>query len=61
MLAFTLALVAATLILLITFASSLDPDQDHQQVGPDLDPDHLTPLKWFPTDNFLDIILSTKA
>ena len=28
--------------LLITFANSLDPDQDQQIVGPDLDPNHLT-------------------
>ena len=28
--------------LLITFASSLDPDQDQQIVGPDLDPNFLT-------------------
>ena len=28
--------------LLITFANSLDPDQDRQNVGPDLDPNFLT-------------------
>ena len=28
--------------LLITFANSLDPDQDRQSVGPDLDPNCLT-------------------
>ena len=28
--------------LLITFANSLDPDQDRQNVGPDLDPKCLT-------------------
>ena len=28
--------------LLITFANSLDPDQDRQNVGPDPDPNHLT-------------------
>ena len=28
--------------LLITFANSLDPDQDRRFVGPDLDPNHLT-------------------
>ena len=27
--------------LLITFANSLDPDQDLQNVGPDLDPNRL--------------------
>ena len=26
--------------LLITFANSLDPDQEQQNVGPDLDPNH---------------------
>ena len=28
--------------LLITFANSLDPDQDRRSVGPDLDPNRLT-------------------
>ena len=28
--------------LLITFVNSLDPDQDRQNVGPDLDPNRLT-------------------
>ena len=28
--------------LLITFANSLDPDQDRQNVGPDPDPKHFT-------------------
>ena len=28
--------------LLISFANSLDPIQDQQNVGPDLDPNHLT-------------------
>ena len=28
--------------LLIIFANSLDPDQDRQNVGPDLDPNRLT-------------------
>ena len=32
--------------LLITFANSLDPDQDRQKVGPDLDPNCLT-LRWY--------------
>ena len=32
--------------LLITFANSLDPDQAQQNVGPDLDPNCLTP-GWF--------------
>ena len=38
----TLSLLAATFRLLITFANSLDPDQDRRFVGPDLDPNHLT-------------------
>ena len=29
-------------LLLITFANSLDPDQDRNSVGPDLDPNDLT-------------------
>ena len=29
--------------LIITFANSLDPDQAQQNVGPDLDPNCLTP------------------
>ena len=29
--------------LLITFANSLDPDQDRPSVGPELDPNRLTP------------------
>ena len=28
--------------LLMIFANSLDPDQDGQKIGPDLDPNHLT-------------------
>ena len=32
--------------LLITFANSLDPDQARQNVGPDLDPNCLTPW-WY--------------
>ena len=29
-------------LLLINFENSLDPDQDQQNVGPDLDQNHLT-------------------
>ena len=29
-------------LLLITFANCFDPDQDRQNVGPDLDPSRLT-------------------
>ena len=32
--------------LLITFANSLDPDQARHNVGPDLDPNCLTP-RWY--------------
>ena len=39
---FTLCLLVTFSCLLITFATSLDPDQDRQNVGPDLDPNHLT-------------------
>ena len=38
----TLTLLAATCHLMITFANSLDADQDRHSVGPDLDPNHLT-------------------
>ena len=38
--------------LLITFANSLDPDQDRQKVSPDLDPNSLTLLA-FLKDFFL--------
>ena len=33
---------------LITFANSLDPDQARQNVGPDLDPNCLTPKIQYP-------------
>ena len=32
--------------LLIAFANSLDPDQDRQNVGPELDPNRLTLWLW---------------
>ena len=38
----TLSLLAVTCRLLISFANSLDPDQDRQKAGPDLDPNGLT-------------------
>ena len=44
-----LSLQAVT-YLLITFANSLDPDQDQQSNSPDLDLNCLTLLK-FPTEN----------
>ena len=37
-------------------ANSLDQDQDHQEVGPDLDPNHLTLLIVFLEDFFLNLI-----
>ena len=37
-----ISLLAATYHLLITFANSLDPDQDRQNVGPDLGSNRLT-------------------
>ena len=42
---FALTLCCDFCHLLITFANSLDPDQDRQNVGPDLDPNRLTPSK----------------
>ena len=41
-----LYLTLCPLCLLITFANSLDPDQARQNVGPNLDPNCLTP-RWF--------------
>ena len=38
----TLSLLVVTCHLLISFANSLDSDQDRQNVGPDLDPNRLT-------------------
>ena len=38
----TLSLLVVTCHLLITFANSLDPDQDRQNVSPDLDANWLT-------------------
>ena len=38
-----LYLTLCPLCLLINFANSLDPDQAQQNVGPDLDPNCLTP------------------
>ena len=37
----TLSLLMVTCHLLIAFANSLDPDQDNQNVSPDLDPNCL--------------------
>ena len=31
----------------MTFANSLDPDQAQQNVGPDLAPNHLTPIVYY--------------
>ena len=38
--------------LLITFANSLDPDQDQQNVGPDLDPSCLCRTHFLEKVNF---------
>ena len=38
----SISLLGVTCRLLITFANSLDPDQDQQNIGPDLDPNSLT-------------------
>ena len=47
--------------LLITFANSLDPDQDGQNVGPDLDSNCLT-LRWCSLKTFLKkLILKKKS
>ena len=43
--------------LLITFANSLDPDQDRQNIGPDLDPNRLTLIYSVPEYFFLILIL----
>ena len=40
----TLSMLAATCCLMIFFANNLDPDQDRQNVGPDLDPNRLKRL-----------------
>ena len=45
-------LPAAFFCLLITFANSLDADQDRQNVGPDLDPTCLTLLTVFLKELF---------
>ena len=45
---------------LITFANSLDPDPDRQNVGPDLDPNHLT-LCICCIKNFSKKQITTKA
>ena len=42
--------------LLITFEDILDPDQDQQNVGPDLDPQHLTLKTVILTDFFEKLI-----
>ena len=41
---FNLILARGDFCLLINFAKSFDPDQDRQNVGPDLGPNHLTLL-----------------
>ena len=46
--------------LLITFTNSLNPDQDRQNVGPDLDPNCLT-LILFLKETFENIILKERS
>ena len=43
----------------VTFANSLNPDQDRQNVGPDLHPNHL-PLLWYFRNNFLKKLILKK-
>ena len=47
--------------LLISFANSLDPDQDRQYVGPDQDPNCLNALIVFLKDIFKKLILKNSA
>ena len=46
---------------MITSASSLEPDQARQNVGPDLDPKLLDTLLAFPKESFEELILNTLA
>ena len=46
--------------LLITFTTSLDPDQARQTVGPDQDPNCLT-LRWFSWKNFFKKLILKKS
>ena len=46
--------------LLITFASSLDPDQARQNVGPDLDPNCLI-LRWYSLKDFFKKLILKKS
>ena len=47
--------------LLITFANSLDPDQDLQKVGPDLDPNLFDTLIVFLKDFFEKVGFDNKS
>ena len=47
-------------IWVITFTKSLDPDQDRQNVGPDLDVNHLT-LIVFQIDFFEKVIFKKRS
>ena len=54
----TLSLLTGDIFhLLITFANSLDPDQDQQDVGPDLDPKLFDSLIVFLKEIFEKVIL----
>ena len=46
--------------LLITFANSLDPDQARQNIGPDLDPNCLTP-RWYLWKDFWENLILNKS
>ena len=55
----SLLVVYFVLCLLITYANSLDPDQDIHNVGPGLDPNHFT-LIMFLKEFFLKVKESVK-
>ena len=44
--------LSLSVVCLITFAKSLGPDQTRQNLGPDLDPNCLTPIKAFLKEIF---------
>ena len=56
-----LSLLVVTCPLLITFSNSLDPYQDRQNVGPDLDPNCFDSLILLLKDFFLSKQMRTKA
>ena len=56
----TLALLAANFFCFSSFANSFDPDQDRQNVGPDLDPNVLQSDKVFQKEFFEKLILKSQ-